>query len=115
MGQASLSDTIQRFPWLGKLYTRLYPRWAARLASGSAKHESYTMELVQRLQFPCLTVPRVSGGLDRPVRADIYFRRINNKTPRKDFMSYLLHERSEFDEEISDMQLAAHASNFVYV
>ncbi|KAJ5870148.1 benzoate 4-monooxygenase cytochrome P450 [Penicillium solitum] len=87
MGQASLSDTIQRFPWMGRLYMRLNPEWARRLIAGSIKHESNTMDLVKR--------------------------RIASKSPRSDFMSYLLRERSEFDQEVSDTQLAAHASDFV--
>jgi hypothetical protein len=41
--------------------------------------------------------------------SDCYLRRIHEKTDRKDFMSYLLTVR----EGVSDVQLAAHASDFV--
>ena len=46
MGQASVSDTLKRFPFLGKLYTKLNPRWLEGLIEGSKKHESYTIDLV---------------------------------------------------------------------
>ncbi|KAI9878961.1 MAG: hypothetical protein M1830_010015 [Pleopsidium flavum] len=48
MGQASVSDTLTRFPRLGKLYMKLNPSWLGGLMEGSAKHESYTLELVDR-------------------------------------------------------------------
>lgn len=48
MGQASVSDTMKRFPLLGRLFTRLNPGWLEGLMAGSAKHESYTLELVNR-------------------------------------------------------------------
>ncbi|KAL9016827.1 MAG: hypothetical protein Q9185_005824 [Variospora sp. 1 TL-2023] len=42
---------------------------------------------------------------------DLVTKRINRKTDRKDFMSRILENRDE--SEISDIQLAAHASDFV--
>lgn len=60
MGQASLSDTIQRFPWMGRLYMRLNPEWARRLIAGSIKHESNTMDLVKRFD---LSLPSPSAGI----------------------------------------------------
>ncbi|PGG97502.1 hypothetical protein AJ79_09172 [Helicocarpus griseus UAMH5409] len=85
MGQSSLSDFLQRFPLLGRIYLKLNPRWMEKLVAGSQKHESYTLELINR--------------------------RIKKQTDRKDFMSYLLQNRDEY--KISDIQLAAHASDFV--
>ncbi|GME30024.1 hypothetical protein LQ345_000377 [Neofusicoccum parvum] len=79
MGQASLSDTITRFPWLGKLYMRFNPGWLEKLSAGSQKHENYTMNLIER----------------------------------KDFMAYLLQERGDDGKPLSEVQLAAHASDFV--
>ena len=48
MGQASLSDTLVWFPLLGRLYMRLNPGWLQSLTEGSTKHESYTLELIER-------------------------------------------------------------------
>ncbi|KAJ5139224.1 cytochrome P450 [Penicillium bovifimosum] len=85
MSQASLSDTLARFPWAGKIYMLLRPGWLKRLMAASQRHQSYTMKVTTQ--------------------------RIYEKTDRKDFMSYLLSDREE--EAISDVQLAAHASDFV--
>ncbi|KAE8143175.1 cytochrome P450 [Aspergillus pseudotamarii] len=85
MSQASLSDTLARFPWAGKIYMLLRPDWLKRLMTASQRHQAYTMKVTTE--------------------------RIHEKTDRKDFMSYLLHDREE--ENISDIQLAAHASDFV--
>ena len=52
MGQASLSDTLTRFPVLGKLYTYLNPGWLKSLIEGSMKHEAYTVKLVTKFVPP---------------------------------------------------------------
>ncbi len=52
MGQASLSDTLSRFPILGSLYMKLKPGWLRGLMEGSAKHEAYTINLVNRSRSP---------------------------------------------------------------
>lgn len=87
MGQASVSDTLQRFPLLGKLFARVNPGWLEGLIAGSIKHESYTIELINR--------------------------RIKQNTDRKDFMTSLLDKENREKYNISDIQLAAHASDFV--
>lgn len=51
MGQASFSDTLSRFPFLGRLYMRFNPRWLKKLIEGSARHEQYTLNLIQKLVF----------------------------------------------------------------
>lgn len=48
MGQASLSDTLSRFPLFGKIYMRLNPGWLNKLIEGSTKHEQYTMDLIEK-------------------------------------------------------------------
>ncbi|KAL1607604.1 hypothetical protein SLS60_002538 [Paraconiothyrium brasiliense] len=48
MGQASFSDTLMRFPLLGKLYMRLRPGWLKNLTEGSKIHETYTLDLVRK-------------------------------------------------------------------
>ncbi|KAM4067574.1 cytochrome p450 [Hirsutella rhossiliensis] len=83
MSQASLSDTWKRFPVIGKIWMLFNSRWAAQLVAAATRHQKYTVDLTAK--------------------------RINEQTYRKDFMSYLLRDRAE----ISDIQLAAHASDFV--
>ena len=48
MGQASTSDFLSRFPFLGFWWIVLNPTWAKKLKEGSQKHEAYTLELVSR-------------------------------------------------------------------
>lgn len=48
MGQACVSDALKRFPFLGRIYTKLNPGWLSGLVAGSAKHESYTIKLVKK-------------------------------------------------------------------
>ncbi|KAF2249411.1 putative cytochrome P450 [Trematosphaeria pertusa] len=83
MSQASFSDTFARFPWVGKLYMFCRPGWLNSLMAASQRHQRYTMRITKQ--------------------------RIDERTERKDFMAYLLSAR----EGISDIQLAAHASDFV--
>ncbi|EKG16266.1 hypothetical protein MPH_06520 [Macrophomina phaseolina MS6] len=83
MSQASLSDTLGRFPWLGRVYMKLNPAWLEKLTAGAKEHRDYTMSLLRR--------------------------RLARNTDRKDFMAYLMQEKGE----VSEIQLAAHASDFV--
>ena len=48
MGQASLGDTLTRFPLLARMWMRLNPKWLKTLAAGSARHEAYTLDLIQK-------------------------------------------------------------------
>ncbi|KAL8692053.1 MAG: hypothetical protein Q9218_002839 [Villophora microphyllina] len=82
MGQASLGDTLTRFPLLGRIWMRMNPNWLKALAEGSARHESYTLDLIEK--------------------------RVNEKTSRKDFMSYLIQDQAV--KQLSIIQLAAHGS-----
>lgn len=49
MGQTSFSDTLSRFPFLGRLYMRFNPEWLKKLIEGSARHEKYTLDLIHKL------------------------------------------------------------------
>lgn len=51
MGQSSFADTLGRFPLLGLLYISFNPGWLKKLTEGSARHEKYTIDLVQKLVF----------------------------------------------------------------
>lgn len=48
MGQASFSDTLMRFPLLGKVYMRVRPGWLKNMTEASKTHETYTLDLVQK-------------------------------------------------------------------
>lgn len=85
MSRTSLSDTLQRLPLLGWIYLKLNPGWLAGLLEGSLEHQNNVINLI-----------------DKRIKAD---------TDRKDFMSYLLQNREKY--HIKDIQLAAHASDFV--
>ncbi|KAK1638012.1 benzoate 4-monooxygenase cytochrome P450 [Colletotrichum phormii] len=85
MAQASLSDTLQRFPILGRVYLAMYPNWLKKLLVGAEKHQEFVISLVKK--------------------------RMAAVTDRKDFMSHLLGQREAAG--ISDIQLSAHASDFV--
>jgi hypothetical protein len=50
MGQAGLSDFLRRFPLLGRVFMKLYPSWLAKLVAGSAKHEAYTIDLINKYE-----------------------------------------------------------------
>ncbi|KAL8737128.1 MAG: hypothetical protein Q9181_001999 [Wetmoreana brouardii] len=85
MGQASLGDTLTRFPLLARIWMRLNSNWAKALAEDSARHESYTLDLIEK--------------------------RVNERTSRKDYMSHLIQDQAV--KQLSIVQLAAHASDFV--
>ena len=48
MGQGSLGDTLVRFPLLGRIWVYFNPGWLKKMAQGSAKHESYTLDLIRK-------------------------------------------------------------------
>ncbi|KAI1873502.1 hypothetical protein JX265_005124 [Neoarthrinium moseri] len=81
----ALADTFKRFPYLSSVFQHLFPQVLKRLVAESQKHETYTMDLVQR--------------------------RISQKCNRNDFLSKILEHRDI--DKISDVQLAAHSSDFV--
>lgn len=77
MGQASFSDTLSRFPFLGRLYMRFNPEWLKKLIEGSARHEKYTLDLIHKLVFSLwkkkeentsLTEPKKNQAENRPER-----------------------------------------------
>lgn len=85
MTQGALADTFKRFPSLGSLVVTLFPGPLRRLIEDTKTNEAYAIKLIKR--------------------------RINTKTDRKDFMTRMLENRDP--KLVSDVQLAAHASDFV--
>ena len=104
VGQNSLSDTLARFPLLGKIHMLLNPSWLKQLMDGARKHESYTIQMVEKWVSNAQYLARLLTYI---------LRRIKQKTDRKDFMTSLLEEDNRNKYNISTIQLAAHASDFV--
>lgn len=45
MSQASISDTLTRFPILGKVWLLFNQTWAAQLMEAATRHQQYTIKL----------------------------------------------------------------------
>lgn len=85
MRQGALADCFKRFPLNAKLVMTLAPGAIQKITADTKTNEQYSIDLIQK--------------------------RIMRKTDRKDFMTRILEHREE--EKISDIQIAAHASDFV--
>ncbi|KAA8909875.1 benzoate 4-monooxygenase cytochrome P450 [Sphaerosporella brunnea] len=83
--QGALADCFGRFPLVASIFKTLFPGVLKKITENTKKHEDYSMNLVKK--------------------------RINRKTDRKDFFARILENREQFN--LSDVQLAAHASDFV--
>ncbi|KAL8699838.1 MAG: hypothetical protein Q9201_005770 [Fulgogasparrea decipioides] len=85
MMQGALADCATRFPTVAKIALTFSKGYIDRIIKDTKLNEEYSIELVQR--------------------------RINRKTDRKDFYTRILENREP--GAFSDVQLAAHASDFV--
>ncbi|KAJ2998227.1 hypothetical protein NUW58_g388 [Xylaria curta] len=85
MSQGALADCMSRFPLIGKVFQWLMPGTIERLIADTRKHEAHTIGLVEK--------------------------RLNNLSDRPDFLTRMLESREK--DSISDIQIAAHASDFV--
>ncbi|KAL9123064.1 MAG: hypothetical protein Q9187_000391 [Circinaria calcarea] len=83
--QGALADTFNRFPIIAKLFKAIMPRTIENLIRDTKIHERHTLDLIQR--------------------------RIQHPSDRPDFLTRILDDRDT--NNISDVQLAAHASDFV--
>ncbi|KAK4210840.1 cytochrome P450 [Rhypophila decipiens] len=81
--KGALADTMSRFPWMAQIFMWLMPGAIRKMTEDTKIHENHTMALIER--------------------------RVNNPDPRPDFLTRIL----EQEENISTVQLAAHASDFV--
>ncbi|KAI1205728.1 cytochrome P450 [Annulohypoxylon truncatum] len=84
--QGALADTFNRFPMASKLLTALFSSKIAKLTEETRHNEDMAIELVNK-------------------------RIVRHEDARKDFMTRILEQRDP--EKVSDLQLAAHASDFV--
>ncbi|OTB04031.1 hypothetical protein M426DRAFT_73617 [Hypoxylon sp. CI-4A] len=84
--QGALADTFKRFPLAAKIFMALVPGKIAKLVEQTKHNEDMAIELIDK----------------RIARHD---------SARKDFMTRILEQRDP--EKVSDLQLAAHASDFV--
>jgi cytochrome P450 len=84
MSQGALADTFKRFPAFAKIATLLLSRAIRKLTLDCKLNEDYALNLVTK--------------------------RLSKISDRKDFLTRILEQR---DEQISDVQIAAHAADFV--
>ena len=84
--QGALADTLKRFPMAAQLFLALFPGKIAKLTEETRQNEDLAIELTRK----------------RIARHD---------SARKDFMTRILEQRDP--AKVSDLQLAAHASDFV--
>ena len=85
MTQGALADCFKRFPLVAKLVMTLAPGAIQKAVADTKTNEQYSVDLTHK--------------------------RIMRETDRKDFLTRILEHRQE--EQISDIQIAAHASDFV--
>ncbi|KAL2822604.1 benzoate 4-monooxygenase cytochrome P450 [Aspergillus granulosus] len=83
--QGALADVFKRFPTVGTMVKLMWPRKLQTLTEQTRQNEELAIKLVQR--------------------------RIQRQTNRKDFLTRILEQRDP--DQVSDLQLAAHASDFV--
>ncbi|RYP13364.1 hypothetical protein DL765_006905 [Monosporascus sp. GIB2] len=84
--QGALADTFKRFPRVASIFKALFPSKLSALIRDTERNEEMAIELIRK--------------------------RINRKTDRKDFYTRILEHRDD-EDRASDIQLAAHASDFV--
>ncbi|KAI1267667.1 cytochrome P450 [Xylariaceae sp. FL1019] len=84
IGQSALADAFRRFPAFAITFKWLFPRAIGKMLEDTASHEKYTMSLIDR--------------------------RLGSPSTRPDFLTRMLENRPE---DLTDVQIAAHASDFV--
>ncbi|KAJ5037690.1 cytochrome P450 monooxygenase-like protein, partial [Bipolaris maydis] len=82
----ALADCFRRFPAVSVVVQKICSRFIDKLMTENRKHQKYTMDLVQS--------------------------RLATRSDRADFLTKMIEAREE--ESISDSQIAAHSSDFVY-
>lgn len=85
LNQGALADSFKRFPGIAWIFLKVMPGAIQRIIEDTKKNENYAIELIKK--------------------------RIQRKTDRQDFMTRILEHRDP--EDVSDIQLAAHSSDFV--
>ncbi|RYP61516.1 hypothetical protein DL770_009770 [Monosporascus sp. CRB-9-2] len=83
--QGALADVLKRFPTFASVLMVVMGNKIRKLMEDTRTNEGYAIDLINR--------------------------RINRKSTRKDFMTRILEQRDP--AEVTDLQLAAHASDFV--
>lgn len=83
--QGALADSFNRFPFFAKIFKLCMPGAINALIQDTRTHEAHTMRLIKG--------------------------RVNKTTDRPDFLTKILETRDQ--DDISDVQIAAHASDFV--
>ena len=86
MTQGALADCFKRFPFVAKIVMTLAPGAITKAIADTKINEKYSIDLIRK--------------------------RIASETKRKDFITPILDNR-EGEEAVPDIQMAAHASDFV--
>ncbi|KAL5041782.1 hypothetical protein BDW71DRAFT_217423 [Aspergillus fruticulosus] len=81
----ALADCLRRFPAAGAVFQWLFSGSINKLMEENRRHQTYTMDLVKR--------------------------RLASNSQRRDFLTKIIEARK--DADISDVQIAAHSSDFV--
>lgn len=97
---------MNRFPMVATILKTLMPGAIEKLVADTKTHEAHTIELIER---SVIEVPLVE--CDESDELIGFARRVNNPTDRPDFLTRILEDRDI--KQISNVQLAAHASDFV--
>lgn len=102
MMQGAVADCFKRFPMIARLILTFFGSYIRRIIADTKINEEYSIDLVERCGCP--EFPKFADELKS-------YRRIQRRTDRKDFYTRILENR--LPEAFSDIQLAAHASDFV--
>ena len=94
---------MSRFPFFAKIFKMAMPKVIEKLVEDTKTHEAYTLALIKKF------VPR-AFCLSRIYDLMFLSRRIQNPSARSDFLTKMLENASV---ELSEVQIAAHASDFV--
>ena len=104
VGQNALADTMNRFPFFATLFKFVLPKKLEALIEDTKTHEANTLAMVKKLISPAQSVSNRASDLM------FVYRRLQNPSSRPDFLTRMLEQKSQ---EHTDVQIAAHASDFV--
>ncbi|KAL8826317.1 MAG: hypothetical protein Q9191_003868 [Dirinaria sp. TL-2023a] len=91
---------MNRFPLFATIFKFIMPKKLEAWIEDTKTHEAYTMALIKKWVFGRL----YANGLTSTNR------RLHNPSTRPDFLTRMLEDKSQ---ELKDVQIAAHASDFV--
>lgn len=102
--QGALADTFRRFPSIASVIMTVMPGKINKIIADTKTNERFAIKMIDEWVQRSLHSHSLQS-------ADLSIRRLKRRTDRKDFMTKILEERDP--QLVSDIQLAAHASDFV--